>query len=84
MAVNCFCVLTWTLALAGLTSLLAMTERVRGRLNAGLEIDGILCSPSQPEEVRGLSQALDKGPLSYEEEEYMIWLSSLVHPQVMA
>ena len=31
------------MALAGLASLMSMMERVRGRLNAGLEIDGILC-----------------------------------------
>jgi chromosome partitioning protein len=34
---------THVMALAGLSSLIAMTERVRSRLNAGLEIDGILC-----------------------------------------
>lgn len=46
-------------------------------------IDGILCSPMQPAEVRQLAQALGKAPLSYEEEEYMIWLSSLVHAPVL-
>jgi hypothetical protein len=47
------------------------------------EIDGILCSPLTPDEVRQLSQALEKGPLSEEEEAYMVWLSSLVHAPVL-
>jgi aryl-alcohol dehydrogenase-like predicted oxidoreductase len=47
------------------------------------EIDGVLCSPMQPEEARQLARALEKGPLSREEEEYMIWLSSLVHAPVL-
>jgi hypothetical protein len=47
------------------------------------EMDGILCSPMTPGEVRELAQALEKGPLSREEEEYMIWLSSLVHAPVL-
>ncbi len=41
------------------------------------EIDGILCSPMTADEVRGMVAALDKGPLTQEEQEYMIWLSSL-------
>jgi hypothetical protein len=41
------------------------------------EIDGILCSPMSAGEVRGMVAALDKGPLTQEEQEYMIWLSSL-------
>ncbi len=48
------------------------------------EINGILCAPSRPEEIRELAQALDKEPLTYQEEEYMIWLSSLAHAPVMA
>ena len=40
------------------------------------EIDGVLCSPMSAQEVRGLVAAMDKGPLSMEEQEYMIWLSS--------
>jgi hypothetical protein len=47
------------------------------------EMDGVLCSPLQPEEMRQLARALDKGPLTREEEEYMIWLSSLVHAPVL-
>ncbi|HTA71098.1 MAG TPA: hypothetical protein VK776_22585 [Bryobacteraceae bacterium] len=47
------------------------------------EIDGVLCSPMQPEEVQQLARALEKGPLTREEEEYMIWLSSLVHAPVL-
>jgi hypothetical protein len=37
----------------------------------------------QPEEVQQLARALEKGPLTREEEEYMIWLSSLVHAPVL-
>jgi hypothetical protein len=47
------------------------------------EIDGILCSPMQPAEMRQLAQALAKGPLTPDQEAYMIWLSSLVHAQVL-
>jgi hypothetical protein len=47
------------------------------------EIDGVLCSPLQPEEVRGLAKALDQPPLSAEQEQYMIWLSSLTHQPVL-
>lgn len=48
------------------------------------EIDGILCSPLQPNEVRQLARALEKGPLSPEDQSYMIWLASLVHAAVMS
>lgn len=41
------------------------------------ELDGILASPSTPEEVDALAVALSKGALLPEEEEHMIWLSSL-------
>jgi len=47
------------------------------------EIDGILCSPLQPEEMRQLAQALAKGPLTPDQEQYMIRLSSMVHAQVL-
>src|SRR5712671_7365 len=47
------------------------------------EIDGILCSPMQPEEMRQLAQALAKGPMTPDQEAYMIWLSSLIHAQVL-
>jgi hypothetical protein len=48
------------------------------------EINGILCSPLRPEQVGELAHALDNGPLSSQEEEYMVWLSSLAHAPVMA
>ena len=38
-------------------------------------IDGILCSPSTPEEVRILARALEEKPLTPDEEKYMIRLS---------
>jgi hypothetical protein len=47
------------------------------------EIDGILCSPLQPGEMRQLAKALAQGPLTPDQEAYMIWLSSLVHAQVL-
>jgi hypothetical protein len=33
--------------------------------------------------MQQLVRALDKGPLTHQEEEYMIWLSSLVHAPVL-
>lgn len=36
------------------------------------EIDGLLCSPRSPKQVRGLIEALAKGPLSPEEQDAMI------------
>lgn len=41
------------------------------------ELDGILASPSTPEEVDALAAALEQGSLLPEEEEHMVWLSSL-------
>jgi len=41
------------------------------------ELDGILASPKTPEEVEALAAALAKGSLLPEEEEHMVWLSSL-------
>jgi hypothetical protein len=41
------------------------------------ELDGILASPSTPEEIDALAVALSRGALLPEEEEHMIWLSSL-------
>jgi hypothetical protein len=38
-------------------------------------MDGLLCSPQNPEEFSQFSEALRKGPLNRAEEEYMIWLS---------
>ena len=47
------------------------------------EIDGILCSPMSASDVRGMVAALDKAPLTHDEQEYMIWLSSLAHAPVL-
>ena len=33
------------------------------------EIDGLLCAPGTPEEIRGLARALERGPLDDEEVE---------------
>ncbi len=41
------------------------------------ELDGLLASPKTPEEVEALAEALAKGSLLPEEEEHMLWLSSL-------
>lgn len=41
------------------------------------ELDGILASPGTPEEVEALAVALSKGSLLLEEEEHMVWLSTL-------
>jgi len=47
------------------------------------EIDGILCSPLQPSEVKRLARALEDSPLTQQEQDYMIWLASLVHAPVL-
>lgn len=39
-------------------------------------LDGILCSPLDPGEVKGLARAMEQRPLTPQEQEYMIWLSS--------
>jgi len=41
------------------------------------EIDGLLCSPTTPPEVKALSRALEEGPLDEEEENYLIDLAAL-------
>ncbi|MEK6336385.1 MAG: hypothetical protein AABM67_15775 [Acidobacteriota bacterium] len=41
------------------------------------EIDGLLCSPTTPREVKDLSSALEAGPLDEEEEQYLIDLAAL-------
>ena len=41
------------------------------------ELDGLLCSPSTPEEIAELSVALEEGPLDAEEENYLIDLARL-------
>lgn len=40
------------------------------------EIDGLLCAPRSPEELHRMADALDKGPLSREEQDYMIRICS--------
>ena len=40
-------------------------------------IDGLLCSPSTPQEVEALASALEEGPLDEEEEKYLIDLATL-------
>jgi hypothetical protein len=47
------------------------------------EIDGILCSPMLPEEVKELAAALERPPLTGDEEEYMVRMSSAVHAAVL-
>ena len=42
------------------------------------ELDGILCAPQSPAEVRELAMALEQPPLSAQEQEYLIRLSTLV------
>jgi len=44
-------------------------------------IDGILCSPSSPEQLGELLAALDEKPLTPDEQQYMAWLSSLTNPR---
>jgi hypothetical protein len=44
-------------------------------------IDGILCSPSTPHHVEELTEALAGPALTAQEEEYMIWLSSIATPR---
>lgn len=41
------------------------------------ELDGLLCSPSTPEEIAGLAAALEEGPLDAEEEKYLMDLALL-------
>jgi hypothetical protein len=43
------------------------------------ELDGILCAPHSAAEVGQLVMALEKPPLSVQEEEYLIWLSHAVY-----
>jgi hypothetical protein len=43
------------------------------------ELDGILCAPQSPAEVHELASALEKPPLSVQEEEYLISLSNTVY-----
>jgi len=48
------------------------------------ELDGVLCSPQSPKELSELLRALERGPVSAEEEEYMIWLSGLTQAAVLS
>ncbi len=48
------------------------------------EIDGVLCAPQSPEQMRALVKALERGGVSREEEEYMLWLSGLTQAPVLA
>jgi len=41
------------------------------------EIDGLLCSPTTPQEVEALAQALEEGPLDEVEENYLLDLATL-------
>ena len=41
------------------------------------EIDGLLCSPSTPQEVAALAAAMEEGPLDEEEETYLLDLAAL-------
>jgi len=42
-------------------------------------LDGLLCSPTEPKQVDELVAALDRGPLSLEEEEHMIELAAMTN-----
>jgi hypothetical protein len=44
-------------------------------------LDGILCSPATPGQLRDLLDALAERPLTPQEEQYMIWLSSVATPK---
>lgn len=45
-------------------------------------VDGVLCSPMSPSEVRGLVDCLQQPPLGAGEQEYMMWLSAIATPEV--
>jgi|ERR1051325_9420526 hypothetical protein len=47
------------------------------------ELDGVLCSPMNGAELRAMVAATEKGPLSKEQEDDMIWLSSLTRGPVL-
>ncbi|MBS1854234.1 MAG: hypothetical protein JST11_02630 [Acidobacteria bacterium] len=47
------------------------------------EIDGVLCAPQSPAELRELVAALERGGVTREEEEYMMWLSGLTQAPVL-
>ena len=39
-------------------------------------LDGLLCSPTEPPHIADLAVALERGPLSLEEEEHMVELAA--------
>jgi hypothetical protein len=41
------------------------------------EIDGLLCAPRTPRQIRALAEALEKGPLHQDEEKHLIDLADL-------
>jgi len=43
-------------------------------------MDGILCAPQTPSEIRQLATALEQRPLLSQEQDYMIRLAALTHP----
>jgi hypothetical protein len=45
------------------------------------DIDGILCSPASVQQLHELVSALEEGPLTPEQEQYMVWLSSTATPR---
>lgn len=47
------------------------------------ELDGILCSPQSPHELHALCLALEKPPLTQEEQDYLIWLAAAAKSPVM-
>jgi hypothetical protein len=53
-----------------------VTDHYRFVLTAP-EVDGILCSPLSPDEVRGIARALAEGPLTEEEQAYLVDLAAL-------
>jgi hypothetical protein len=48
------------------------------------EVDGMLCSPASPDELKSLVTSLDKGPLRVDEEDYLISLSSVSWPKIFS
>ena len=45
------------------------------------DIDGILCSPATVEQLDELIAGLEEGPMTPQQEEYMVWLSSTATPR---
>jgi len=44
-------------------------------------IDGVLCSPANPDQLAELLAALEKPPLTFQEQQYMLWLSNVGSPK---